>query len=248
MQLNLDSNADGNPTSLRRQSSTELPRAAPLTPRLAKRPVARSPRPAPQSPTKTPGSHKVASQSLRDTIAKARAAHKAQRPGSVESGSGLDAFNFGTDDPFNQGLFGGKKVILQRVKQARFEGKLNISAMQLTEIPDEVYKMYETTGSDQDDDDGPKWYESVDLTKMLLADNELKEIGEELAQQFGAVASIDVSGLVTQKRWSTLVANLDTAAQQFAGEPAFKLWDLDGVVCVEPGKSADNLETWKLVF
>ncbi|TGZ82333.1 L domain-like protein [Ascodesmis nigricans] len=188
-------NTDASPTPQKRQSSANE-RSTPLTPRLAKRPVGGKPAghapPSPAaSPARTPGAHKAASQSLRDTIAKARAAQKTK---SVESiSAGLDGFDFGTEDPFNQFGGGGTKVILARIKQARFEGKLNLSAMQLKEIPPEVYKMYESTEDDLDDNgDEPKWYESVDLTRILLADNEITELGDELAQHFGAVASIDL--------------------------------------------------------
>jgi len=112
-------------------------------------------------------------------------------------GNGLDGFDFGTADPFNQSIFGeggSTKVLLQRIKSARVEGRLNISNMQLKEIPAEVYKMYETTEDDltATDEDGPKWYESVDLAKLIGADNEIAEISEELAMQFAGLSVIDV--------------------------------------------------------
>lgn len=63
-----------------------------------------------------PGAYKVASQALRDTIAKARAAHRANvlanatkppTPTTSEPvGNGLDGFNFSTDDSSNQVIFG----------------------------------------------------------------------------------------------------------------------------------------------
>lgn len=112
----------------------------------------------------------------------------------------MDGFNFSTDDPFNQAIFGegsSQKVMKQRIRTARVEGRLNISNMQLKEIPVEVYKMYETSAADleaADAEDGPKWYESVDLVRFVGADNEIEEIGQELMEQFGGLTSIDVRG------------------------------------------------------
>jgi hypothetical protein len=157
-----------------------------------------------------------ASQSLRDTIAKARAAHRARAESIAQSitgsvagsvSDGLDGFNFSTDDPFNQAIFGegsSQRVMKQRIRTARVEGRLNISNLQLKEIPVEVYKMYETSVADleaADAGDGPKWYESVDLVRFVGADNEIEEIGQELVEQFGGLTSIDVRGnLLVQNR------------------------------------------------
>jgi hypothetical protein len=209
----LGASTDGSPTPLRRKSSLGLP-VAPATPRSPTAPktvrapqatprvAARGPKPpvkaAPTDEALSP--KKATSQSLRDTIRQARAAK--QRVASVSNGegNGLDGFDFGTADPFGQAILGeggSVKVLQQRVKSARVEGRLNISNLQLKEIPAEVYKMYETTEDDLDttDDDGPKWYESIDLAKLIGADNDISEIGEELAIQFGALSVIDVRHL-----------------------------------------------------
>jgi hypothetical protein len=145
---------------------------------------------------------------LRDTIAKAKAAHKAaaaSKPVNEEAeapllSNDLNGFNFETtSDPFSQDIFGeggSTKVLKQRVKSARVEGRLNISNLQLKEIPQEVWKMYESSEEDlTNDDDGPKWYESVDLVRFVGADNEIGgTLSEELATQFGGLATIDVRG------------------------------------------------------
>jgi len=215
----LNTPPDASPTPLRRQSSTGLP-TVPRTPTASKpvrlpqtasRQATRGPKPPPIPPTPPTeqlspqkGDHRKASQSLRDTIRQARAAK--QRVASVSNGesngiaatNGLDGFDFGTDDPFNQSIIGeggSVKVLQQRIKSARVEGRLNISNLQLKEIPEAVYKMYETTEEElaaTDDDNGPKWYESVDLAKLIGADNEIGEFGEKLAQQFGGLSFIDV--------------------------------------------------------
>ncbi|PWW75468.1 L domain-like protein [Tuber magnatum] len=168
-----------------------------------------APGPESPSPKKAP---RAASQSLRDTIAKARAAHRAisnatKPPASLvnavaaeATNNDLNGFNFSSEDPFNQAVFGeggSAKVLKQRIKTARVEGRLNISNLQLGEIPGDVYEMYETTEEDlasNETNDGPKWYESVDLVRLVGADNEIETIGENLVKQFGGLASIDVRG------------------------------------------------------
>ncbi|KAF8250892.1 L domain-like protein [Wilcoxina mikolae CBS 423.85] len=216
----LNAAPDASPTPLRRQpSSTGLP-TMPRTPTASKpvrppqtapRQATRGPKPPPmasappaEQPSPQKGDHRKASQSLRDTIRQARAAK--QRVASVSNGenngiaatNGLDGFDFGTDDPFNQSILGeggSTKVLQQRIKSARVEGRLNISNLELKEIPAAVYKMYDTSEEElaaTDDDNGPKWYESVDLAKLIGADNEIGEVGEELAQQFGGLSFIDM--------------------------------------------------------
>lgn len=144
--------------------------------------------------------------SLRDTIAAARAAARKQSnatssinsdAGVIVEGGSLDGFNFNMDDPFGQAVFelgGSEKVMKQRIKQARFEGRLNIAAMQLSEIPKDVYRMYDMSEEELggNGDDGPAWYESVDLVKLMAADNEIVEIGVEMAEQFPGLSSLDL--------------------------------------------------------
>jgi len=65
--------------------------------------------------------------------------------------------------------------------------------MDLKEIPKQVYEMYDMKGDDMvGGDDGPKWYENVDLVRLIAADNDIQEVGEELAQVFGGLTAIDV--------------------------------------------------------
>ncbi|KAI5853064.1 hypothetical protein DFP73DRAFT_534984 [Morchella snyderi] len=188
-----------------RQPSLRTPRPAPTNPRN------KTPEPqrteTPDSPRSRKAAANKASQSLRDTIAKARAAHRARAESIAQSitgsvagsvSDGLDSFNFSTDDPFNQAIFGegsSQKVLKQRIRTARVEGRLNISNLLLKEIPGEVYKMYETSAADleaADEGNGPKWYESVDLVRFVSADNEIEEISQELVEQFGGLTSIDM--------------------------------------------------------
>ncbi|CRK30956.1 hypothetical protein BN1723_003706 [Verticillium longisporum] len=93
-----------------------------------------------------------------------------------------NSFDFGiavTYDPFNtQRTQSAKnKIVQQRLGDARSSGRLNIAAMGLSVMPVEVLKMYnaEMMGTN----DG-SWAESVDLTRLIAADNEMELIDDSI--------------------------------------------------------------------
>ncbi|KAI1427828.1 hypothetical protein F5Y12DRAFT_120472 [Xylaria sp. FL1777] len=137
-----------------------------------------------------PSSTRKSSAALRDQIAKAKAAKRAassQVSGTLApqaSGPPVipndDTFDFGlTDDPFGQRKFedSNRKVMQSRIDMARVTGRLNIAAMGLKGIPDEVLKMYDLESTGQADG---SWAESVDLTRFVAADNELETIDDSI--------------------------------------------------------------------
>ncbi|KAF9892362.1 hypothetical protein FE257_002139 [Aspergillus nanangensis] len=145
------------------------------------------------------------SSTLRETIAKAKAARKVatQSPQNppTESWDKIDA-----EDPFNQQPKGSNKgVMRKRIEAGRTSGHLNIAAMSLKELPQEVMTMY-----DFDPDSSTEWYESVDLVKFIAADNELVELPDsafpdidpyeletddyEKGNQFGGLELLDLHG------------------------------------------------------
>ncbi|KAL9322296.1 hypothetical protein ACSQ67_010349 [Phaseolus vulgaris] len=63
------------------------------------------------------------------------------------------------------------------LKAARASGSLNLSNRSLTEIPDEVYRNLEGLGGGGDDD---KWWEAVELQKLILAHNSIGWLKEDL--------------------------------------------------------------------
>ncbi|KAG0132059.1 hypothetical protein HOY82DRAFT_538973 [Tuber indicum] len=194
-------------TQLRQASAGNNGASAPRSQKNQKPAALNAPSSESLPPKKAP---RAASQSLRDTIAKARAAHRAMPtaanlPSSLvgavtteAANNDLNGFNFSSEDPFSRTIFGeggSTKVLKQRIKTARVEGRLNISNLQLSEIPSDVYKMYETTEeglASNETNDGPKWYESVDLVRFVGADNDVEAISEDLVKQFGGLASIDM--------------------------------------------------------
>ncbi|XP_028554971.1 plant intracellular Ras-group-related LRR protein 6 [Dendrobium catenatum] len=60
------------------------------------------------------------------------------------------------------------------LKQARSSGSLNLSNRSLREVPNEVYKNLEVVGEDE------KWWEGVELQKLILAHNELEVLREDV--------------------------------------------------------------------
>ncbi|KAH0542848.1 hypothetical protein FGG08_002802 [Glutinoglossum americanum] len=161
--------------------------------------------------------------SLRETIAKAKAARRSDArkqslssdfPGLAVAGPGgaIDhGFDFGLPaDPFGQRLSDNdnKGLLRKRIDAARTDGRLNIAAMGLKEVPEEVMKMYDV---DPNAAASVEWYESVDLVRFIAADNEIEEIGdwvfpdigpkgrteEEIdsrGNQFGGLESLDLHG------------------------------------------------------
>ncbi|KAH9885372.1 hypothetical protein F4778DRAFT_787307 [Xylariomycetidae sp. FL2044] len=165
--------------------------------------------------------NRKSSAALREQIAKAKAA---KRAGSRQvSGATTvplaqevpivptdDAFDFGlSDDPFGQHRFEStnRKVMQSRIETARTSGRLNIAAMGLKEVPEDVLKMYELESIGRSDG---TWAESVDLTRFVAADNQLETIDDAIFpdadpqdaryedngpyQIFGGLESMDLHG------------------------------------------------------
>ncbi|KAI0105280.1 hypothetical protein GGR51DRAFT_197476 [Nemania sp. FL0031] len=137
-----------------------------------------------------PPSFRKSSSALRDQISKAKAAKRAanrQVSGTVGTQALKspviptdDTFDFGLpDDPFGQKKFedSNRKVMESRIGTARVSGRLNIAAMGLKDIPDEVLKMYDLESIGRADG---AWAESVDLTRLVAADNELETISDSI--------------------------------------------------------------------
>jgi hypothetical protein len=150
-------------------------------------PAAKESAAEPEQPTQK------SSTALRDQIAKAKAARRAamkQTPSAssttndvaAPSNNGFD-YDAAFDDPFNlnKGQDAGQQVLKQRIGASRTSGKLNIAALGLKEIPGEVLKMYdlETIGA------GGSWAESVELTRLVAADNEIETLDDAAFPDLG---------------------------------------------------------------
>lgn len=110
-------------------------------------------------------------------------------------------------DPFNQAPKDDKHILRNRINIARMDGKLNIAAMNLKAIPEEVLKMYDSAALAESN---VNWAEVVDLTKFIAADNEFEEFDEAVfpdltpddvaeddsaeGNQFGGLELLDLHG------------------------------------------------------
>ena len=94
----------------------------------------------------------------------------------------------------------GGAVFGTLIHQARKSGQLNLSNRGLEKVPDEVLRMYEPPQSKSEQAAAAsfavgreeRWWDQVDLTKLILASNCIREIPEDLAK-FGALQVLDVS-------------------------------------------------------
>lgn len=97
-----------------------------------------------------------------------------------------------------------KGLLRRRIAQALTSGHLNITGMNLKQIPTEVTNMYESS-----ENSTANWSEMVDLIKFSAANNELNELGDdtfpnyspedmmnddEKTNQFGGLEHIDLHG------------------------------------------------------
>lgn len=147
----------------------------------------------------SPGGGQKSSAALRESIAKAKAARKqatmkpmpeddktalaplAAVPDVVNPGASLDDVDSGHDM-----LVG--KALSERIETARTSGHLDISAMNVPQIPGEVLNMYKPEAVKTSK---VAWYEMVGLTRCSAADNELEVIDSRLFPVVDAQADGD---------------------------------------------------------
>jgi len=126
------------------------------------------------------------------------------------AGSATDATDFDQyKNPFNKKApeQDADTLLRRRLENARRDGRLNIAAMGLSSIPNEVLTMYDEQAMQCS---SLAWNETVDLNYLNVADNEIVEIPEavfpdmsmeELAlstepisNQFGGLETLDLHG------------------------------------------------------
>ncbi|POS87837.1 hypothetical protein EPUL_000744 [Erysiphe pulchra] len=124
--------------------------------------------------------HRKSSLALRDQIAKAKAMKRAASVQVSDQASGdfpvvpPDSCDFSlSNDPFNQNAAqnDSKDILRKRIQSALKNGRLNISAMGLKDLPQEVLNMF-----NPDNMGDISWGEVVDLNKLIAADNEIEEL------------------------------------------------------------------------
>lgn len=132
------------------------------------------------------------SAALRETIAKAKAARRTmvKDQGNHSLVGHPKVQPIATDE--QDILFGGvaevKKILHKRIESARTTGRLNLSALSLNEFPKEVNEMYNL---EKIDTDHGEWYESVDLVRLIAADNGFESIDDWVFPDVSTQAAID---------------------------------------------------------
>lgn len=115
------------------------------------------------------------SAALRETIAKAKAARRnAAKSQTKEPSKAQEEWH---DFPNIEVGSSNKGLLRKRIAVARGDGRLNIAAMGLKEMPTEVMNMYNMESLDTGDG---AWYESVDLVKLVAADNEFEHFDDTI--------------------------------------------------------------------
>ncbi|KAJ3290006.1 Leucine-rich repeat-containing protein 40 [Rhizoclosmatium sp. JEL0117] len=93
--------------------------------------------------------------------------------------------------PTNTAAATASQSVLKLVAQARSTGRLNLSNQSLTAVPDVLFTRADVRGADVSlDQGGGNWWEETDLTKLVIADNEIESIDERVAE-LGALTMID---------------------------------------------------------
>ena len=110
----------------------------------------------------------TSSVALRDAIAKAKAAHRKANGPMGQGQASTDEQLLATRN---------KESLRKRIASARMEGHLNIAALDLTEIPSEVMSMYDL---DSLEASGSAWYDTVDVTRLVAADNRFETLSEDI--------------------------------------------------------------------
>lgn len=147
------------------------------------------------------------SSGLKEHIARARAElQKSVRktaPPIHDLAQSLDSSTLNDDpfsaikDPFNQSKYRPKVVpeVEKAIKRAREDGRLHIPNLQLTELPQAVYKMYRADPSHVIDfslDFNSSVYDYEDLTSFNAADNEISLIQDDFAEIFPGLCTLDL--------------------------------------------------------
>jgi len=154
----------------------------------------------PASPASEKSTPPKSSAALRETIAKAKAA---RRDAMKHQGKASSKVQSRVNDLPNFEVGSNEEGLGTRIAKARSDGRLHIAAMGLKEMPTQVLNMY---NSDAHDTTDGAWYESVDLVKVIAADNEIEHLDDRFFPDpsvyiensegniFGGLETLDLHG------------------------------------------------------
>lgn len=177
-------------------------------------PGSESPKITPTAVRKTSAGSSIA---VRDAIRKAKEAHKQKTKTTLSLQSKPVDYNDEAsfediDNPFNtspgtpplqaqlkRSIENGRTTgIVTCVEFPLNVGNLNISNLELREIPDDVYSMYDLSTKSVVVDFSSKssgWYDSVDLERFNASGNEISQIDDLISEEFGGIKHFDVANL-----------------------------------------------------
>jgi Leucine-rich repeat (LRR) protein len=134
----------------------------------------------PDKTPKSPSKPDKSSATLRDTIAKAKAAKKAAAmtsgPGAarIPNLQAMEETGIWPGRHLQQDDDDSSTTLKSRITKALTSGDLNIAALGLTEVPEAVMKMYEQGNS------SISWAEMVDLKKFNAGDNQIETLSDDV--------------------------------------------------------------------
>ncbi|KAL8683320.1 MAG: hypothetical protein Q9186_000703 [Xanthomendoza sp. 1 TL-2023] len=178
----LPTSRPASPTKRLGPTSNARPTATNITSEQANRPAGKAKiKPSLQKPSLQKSSSAVeapkpilkSSAALRETIANAKAARRAVPKYEGDEVAKPVIVNRSFDTLETKTVVDVHiNPLRRRITSARNDGRLNISGMGLKVFPQEVLHMYDLDTTTE----GPAWYESVDLTRLIAADNELEDL------------------------------------------------------------------------
>ena len=99
----------------------------------------------------------------------------------------LNKNNLNESSSSSSSLVTNPKAFETLLKQARISGSLNLSNYHFTQLPLKVLRINIDKFEEEDekhenknDDSGFKWWQQIDLQKLIIASNKLKEIPKEI--------------------------------------------------------------------
>lgn len=176
----------------------------PLKPRPAAAPLSKD---RAVSATDKNQSGKSSSELLRLKIAQAKAAHQRGVKFPETNDSSRVNSTSAEGDSCAQTMQHTQDLLCKRIDDARRNGMLNIAALNLGSMPEQVLFMYDESAMKTST---VIWSETVDLIRINASDNEIEEIGEDVfpdlskedllhdeqgkGNQFGGLQQIDLHG------------------------------------------------------
>ncbi|KAJ3275118.1 Leucine-rich repeat-containing protein 40 [Terramyces sp. JEL0728] len=91
---------------------------------------------------------------------------------------------------FKQHIPEPSQILDKIIAQSKSTGKINLSNQNLTVLPEKLFN-FQVTDDHSFDNQSQTWWEIVDLTRLIAADNSIREIDEKIGE-LGALLVVDL--------------------------------------------------------